>query len=76
MRDITVDGLVLRYLRTAGDIDAVRALRGHIDLAVHSVIDPLFFEREKKETSSAWHSLLRSRGNSWEQFVPCRWGMA
>ena len=36
MRDITVDGLVLRYLRVADDIDAVRALRGHIDLAQHS----------------------------------------
>ena len=44
------DDLVLRHLRTAGDIERVRALRGQIDLS-HAVGDPLFETQEKKETN-------------------------
>ena len=44
------DDLVLRHLRTPGDIDAVRALRSQIDLS-HAVGDPLFETQEKKETN-------------------------
>lgn len=44
------DDLVLRHLRTAGDIERVRALRGQIDLS-HAVGDALFETQEKKETN-------------------------
>jgi hypothetical protein len=43
------DDLVLRFLRTPGDLDSVRSLRSHIDLT-HSAGDPLFETHEKKET--------------------------
>ena len=42
------DDLVLRHLRTADDIEGVRALRGQIDLS-HCAADPLFDTHEKKE---------------------------
>jgi hypothetical protein len=50
--------LVLRHLQTHADIDKVRALRGHIDLGMHSALDPLFDVHEKKETR--WASLSLS----------------
>lgn len=43
------DDLVLRHLRTPGEIDTVRFLRGQIDLT-HSAGDPRFATDEKKET--------------------------
>jgi hypothetical protein len=49
--------LVLRHLRTHEDIEKVRALRGRIDLAMHSALDPLFDVHEKKETRWASRSL-------------------
>ena len=49
--------LVLRHLRTHEDIHQVQALRGHIDLAMHSALDPLFHIHEKKETKWASRSL-------------------
>lgn len=48
-RHIATEELVLRHLRTAHDIAAIQHLRGHIDLALHSAIDPKFQEHEKKE---------------------------
>lgn len=53
VRHILADELVLRHLRTADDIAAVGHLRSHIDLALHSAIDPHFHEHEKKETNWA-----------------------
>ncbi|RYG11476.1 MAG: hypothetical protein EON92_10470 [Burkholderiales bacterium] len=43
------DDLVLRHLRTPGEIDSIRFLRGQIDLT-HSAGDPRFATDEKKET--------------------------
>lgn len=48
--------LVLRHLQTHVDIQKVRALRGHIDLGMHSALDPLFPVHEKKETRWASRS--------------------
>lgn len=44
------DDLVLRHLRTPGEIDSIRFLRGQIDLT-HSAGDPRFATDEKKETN-------------------------
>jgi len=54
--------LVLRHLRTPQDIDEVRALRGHIDLATVCAVDPLFEIHEKKETR--WASRLPSNAGA------------
>ena len=54
--------LVLRHLRTQEEIDTVQGLRAHIDLSMHSVLDPLFLVHEKKETR--WASPLRSNAGA------------
>ena len=51
LRELSAQRLVLRHLRTESEIDAVRALRGHINLGVHALVDPHFAAHEKKETS-------------------------
>ncbi|HXD40279.1 MAG TPA: hypothetical protein VN649_06935 [Ramlibacter sp.] len=63
-RQLPVDELELRHLRSPRDFDAVRALRGHIDLSVHLGVDPQFHEHEKKEMSWAWPSHSRCEGKS------------
>jgi hypothetical protein len=55
-RLLPVDELELQHVRRPDDFDAVRALRGHIDLAAHLAVDPLFHDHEKKEMSWAWSS--------------------
>ena len=65
-RQLPVDELELRHLRTPDDFDAVRALRGHIDLSAHLGVDPLFHEHEKKEMSWALPSHSRCEGKSSE----------
>jgi len=68
--------LVLRHLRTQQEIDSVQGLRGHIDLSMHSALDPLFLVHEKKETNSA--SRLRSNAGATPSgpFAPCPCGSA
>lgn len=63
------DDLVLRHLRTPGEIDGVRFLRNQIDLS-HSAGDPHFETVEKKETNSAWRWLSNSMASSWGPFAP------
>ena len=65
-RQLPVDELELRHLRSPRDFDAVRALRGHIDLSVHLGVDPQFHEREKKEMSWVWPSHSKCEGKSSE----------
>jgi hypothetical protein len=65
-RQLPVDELELRHLRSPGDFDAVRALRAHIDLSAHLGVDPRFHEHEKKEMSWAWPSHSRCEGKSSE----------
>ena len=69
-RHVQPGKLLLRHLRSAGEIDAVRHLRGHIDLALHSAIDSQFDHHEKKETN--WVSQWLSSGvaTSWAPSVP------
>ena len=63
-RQLPLDELELRHLRSPADFDAVRALRGHIDLSAHLGVDPQFHDGEKIEMSWAWPSLSKCEGKS------------
>lgn len=63
-RQLPVNELELRHLRSPDDFEAVRALRGHIDLSAHLGVDPRFHEHEKKEMSWAWPSHSKCEGKS------------
>src|SRR6185369_1504931 len=65
-RQLPVDELELRHLHSPGDFDAVRALRGQIDLSAHLRVEPRFHEHEKKEMSWVWPSHSKCEGKSSE----------
>src|SRR5215210_5335419 len=53
------DDLLVHHLRTPQEIDAIRPLRGQIDLS-HNASDPLFETHEKKEMNWVLPWLLNS----------------
>ena len=50
-REIAVEDLTIRCLRTASDIRELSQLRRQIDLRAAASADPQFVAREKKETN-------------------------
>ena len=55
-KDISVEQLTIRRLRSQQEIREMARLRQEIDLAAAASADPHFAEREKKETNWAWSS--------------------
>jgi hypothetical protein len=51
LKDISVEQLAIRCLRSQSDIREVAQLRLEINLAAAASADPHFVEREKKETN-------------------------
>ena len=62
-RPFSIDDLVLRHLCAPAEIAGVLHLREEIDLSVHAAAGPHFAIFEKKETSAALCSALKSIGS-------------
>jgi hypothetical protein len=59
-RPFCTDDIVLRHLSDSAAIERVLHLRDEIDLSVHAAAGPQFATVEKKETSAALYSVLKS----------------
>jgi hypothetical protein len=62
-KDISVEQLTIRRLRSQSEIRDMARLRQEINLAAAASADPRFAEHEKKETNWAWcsHSSCMAR---------------
>jgi hypothetical protein len=75
-RDLPIDELEIRHLRTAEEIRQVVHLRSEIQLPASTLADPDFHTREKKETRAASSPASAGVDNSSAPSGSSRWAAA